>query len=276
MQKPLVSVIITTKNEEDVLERLLISIKNQRYSSIERVVVDNKSTDSTKKIAQRYTKNVFDFGPERSAQRNFGAKKAKGEFLFILDADMELEANVIEKCVTEMQKDKKLGCIAIPEKPIATNFWEKVKAYERSFYSLEGDSETDAPRFFRREAFEKAGGYDETVTGPEDWDLPETIKKLGYHSKWIRVYINHYERIPSLISLFRKKYYYGLRAHRYFSKQKVSLVSAKTIYFLRPVFYKNWKILVAHPFLTIAMFGMLTGEQISGGLGFLVGKVTNK
>jgi glycosyltransferase involved in cell wall biosynthesis len=273
MVNPLVSLIVTTKNEEDVIERLLISINDQSYSSFEILVVDNNSSDNTQIIAKKYTKNVYDFGPERSAQRNFGAKNASGEFLFILDADMELEPDVIEKCVSAMQKDTKLGCIAVPEKPFATNFWEKVKAYERSFYSLEGDSETDAPRFFRKEAFEKAGGYDETVTGPEDWDLPETIEKLGYKRKWIRVYIKHYERIPSLFSLFRKKYYYGLRAHRYFAKQNVSLVSAKTIYFLRPVFYRNWNILLTHPFLTIAMFLLLTGEQLSGGLGFLVGKI---
>jgi glycosyltransferase involved in cell wall biosynthesis len=276
MQKPLVSVIITTKNEADVIERLLESIQKQIYKQIETIVVDNNSSDSTREIATKFTKYVYQYGPERSAQRNYGAKKAQGVFLFVLDADMELEPNVIEKSVNEMQKDKTLGCIALPEKPIATNFWEKVKAYERSFYSLEGDSETDAPRFFRKVAYEKAGGYDESVTGPEDWDLPETIKKLGFTSKWVRAYINHYERVPSLTSLFKKKYYYGLKAHRYFSKQNVSLVSAKTIYFLRPVFYRNWKILITHPLLTIAMFFMLTGEQVSGGLGFLVGKITNK
>ena len=87
----LVSVIITTKNEQAVIGRLLESIKMQSYPKIEVIVVDNKSADRTKQIAKKYTKLVYNAGPERSAQRNYGAKKAKGDFLFFLDASDFLE-----------------------------------------------------------------------------------------------------------------------------------------------------------------------------------------
>src|SRR5688500_6010720 len=102
---PLVSVIITTRNEEQVIERLLTSVKAQTYPEIELLVVDNNSEDNTKKITQKYTSKVYDFGPERSAQRNYGASKAKGSYLLFLDADMKLEKDVISECVTAIKTD---------------------------------------------------------------------------------------------------------------------------------------------------------------------------
>ena len=76
---PLVSIIVTTKNEEKNIENCLKSVKNQNYpqNKIEIIVVDNNSIDKTKQIALRYTDKVYNFGPERSAQRNFGVEKSK-------------------------------------------------------------------------------------------------------------------------------------------------------------------------------------------------------
>ncbi|OGM26102.1 hypothetical protein A3D01_04975 [Candidatus Woesebacteria bacterium RIFCSPHIGHO2_02_FULL_39_13] len=272
----MVSVIITTKNEEDVLERLLVSIQDNIYKNTEAIVVDNNSSDKTKIIAKKYTDKVFDFGPERSSQRNFGAKKSNGKYLLILDADMKLSKDVIYECVVLAEGNRKIGEIVIPEESMATNFWEKVKAFERSFYNLEGDRDVDAARFFKREAFLKAGGYDEAITGPEDWDLPDTIGKLGYKIGRIKSKIYHYERFTSPFKVAKKKFYYGLKSHRYLKKQKIPTISPKTVYFLRPVFYKNWKKLVLHPFLSIGMFLMLTLELVYGGTGFFLGKILNK
>jgi len=70
----LVSVIITTKNEAKNIKQCLESIKRQTYAAIEIVVVDNNSLDATVAITKAYTAHIFTKGPERSAQRNFGAK----------------------------------------------------------------------------------------------------------------------------------------------------------------------------------------------------------
>lgn len=276
VKKSLVSIVVTTKNEEDIIRRLLESIKNQSYKKIETILVDNNSTDKTKKIAQRYGISIFNYGPERSSQRNYGIKKAKGEFVMILDADMELSKNVIEECVNEIAKEDSIAAIVVPEESIGVLFWEKVKSFERSFYNIQGDEFTDAARFFKKTVISKVGGYDETITGPEDWDLPEKIKKVGYKIACIQSPIYHHERITSVISLMRKKFYYGLSSHKYLKKQGIGIVSPKTIYFLRPVFYKHWRNLLLHPVLTIAMFCMLVLEQIGGGLGYLVGRYYGK
>ncbi len=274
--KGIVSAIIPAYNEAGVIERLLISLKNQNRQNIEVIVIDDASTDNTADISMKYTTLVFTRKHvERSAQRNFGAKQAKGEYLLFLDADMELTPNVISDCVETISKDNKMGGVVIPEESVAKTFWEKVKAFERSFYNMEGDQNTDAARFFRREVFEKVGGYDETITGPEDWDLPESIKKTGYKIGRVKSKILHHERISNLFSLVKKKYYYALKSYRYIKKQNILVISPKTIYFLRPVFYRNWKKVVMHPFLSLIMFAMLFIEMLAGGVGLVVGKAKN-
>lgn len=270
---PFVSVIITTKNEEDVIERLIQSVKTQTYKNREIILIDNNSTDKTLSIARKMHVRVYTAGPERSTQRNFGAKIAKGKYLLILDADMQLTPKVIVECVELSESDKKIGEIVIPEKSFGSNYWGKVKAFERSFYNKHGDELTDAARFFRRDIFFKVGGYDETITGPEDWDLPETIKEMGYKVGRIRSEIYHYERINSLFSVASKKFYYALRAYKYLGKHNIPIFGSKTIYFLRPVFYKNHKKIMMYPYLSIGMFIMLLAELIGGGLGFFIGRM---
>lgn len=268
---PLVSVIVTTKNEVDVIAKLLISLKKQNYKNIEIILIDNNSSDDTLKIAKAVGVKVYQMGPERSAQRNLGAEKAKGKYLLFVDADMELSKGVVQECVNLLEDENNLVGAIIPEISQASNYWEKVKAFERSFYYLEGDEVTDAARFFKRVVFLEVGGYDETITGPEDWDLSESIKKTGYKFGRIQSIIFHKERIKSLLTLAKKKFYYGLKVHSYLQKQKVSPLSSKTIYFLRPVFYKHRKNFIVHPLLTLGMFIMFFVELISGGIGYLVG-----
>lgn len=274
MAKYLVSVIIPTFNEEKVIRKNLKGLKEQSYRSVEIIVVDDGSTDKTVTIAKKFTSKVYARShKERSIQRNFGVGKSKGKYLLIIDADMKLSKDVVRQAVELFEKNANIGAITIPEVSVATTFWEKVKAFERSFYNEEGDEYTDAARFFRREAFDTVGGYDETITGPEDWDLPEEIKRKGYKIGRVKAQIYHHERVPNPFKLAKKKFYYGLKSYRYFEKHKTPLVGAKTVYFLRPVFYKNWNKMVANPLMTISMFFMLTLEQIAGGLGYLVGKV---
>lgn len=269
----LVSVIITTKDEAKVIGRLTESINKQTYASYELILVDNKSEDKTVEIAKKMGVKVYIFGPERSAQRNFGVKKARGEYLLFLDADMELTPDVLKDCVEICNKDKKIGGVVISEESKAHTFWEKVKAFERSFYNESGDEVTDAARFFKKEVFQKVGGYDETITGPEDWDLPDSVRKLGLKIERIKSVIYHHEEISSPLDLVRKKFYYALKSHRYLSKQKIPVFSPKTIYFLRPVFYKHFDKILSHPVLSLGMIIMLLLELCGGGLGYLVGRL---
>ena len=271
MATPLVSIIITTKNSAGTLEPLLRSIKSQFYTTVEIIVVDNSSSDATKTVANKYTKKVFDKGPERSAQRNFGAKMARGKFLLILDSDMVLTKYVISECV-ELMQNNNYGGLIIPEKSFGNKFWAKVKVWERELN--EGGKYFEASRFFSKNAFRDTEGYDENLTGPEDWDFHRRVEKK-YAIGRTRNYILHNEFETTLSLLFRKKYYYGLSADKYLKKHKISVISPTTIYFLRPTFDKNWWKILSHPILSLSMLVMLFVESVGGGMGYFVGRFKN-
>ena len=144
---PLVSITITTKNEEKNIGNCLKSIKLQTYPNIEIIVVDNNSPDKTKQIAKRYTKKVFNKGPERSAQRNYGMiSKSKGKYVMFLDADMILSPSLIESCVKVIENGK-FFALHIPEVVLGDKYFSKVRRFERSFY--DGTS-IDGARFFAK------------------------------------------------------------------------------------------------------------------------------
>lgn len=268
MKHKLVSAIITTKNSSSTLESLLDSIRSQSYKHIEIIVVDNFSTDDTKKLTLKYTHKFFTKGPERSVQRNFGVKKAEGEYILILDSDMVLTKNVVEECVSRFDEGI-IGGIVIPEKSVGEGMWTNAKILERELN--QGEDYFEAARFFSKTILKEFGGYDENLTGPEDWELPRRIG-LKYKIARIRSKILHNEGCLSIVNLFWKKYYYGLSAHKFLEKQNLPLLGPHTVYFLRSGFYKNWKKLFRNPVISLVMFVMLVVETIGGGLGYLVGR----
>src|SRR3990170_6066514 len=176
---PLVSVVVTTKNEEKNIDHCLQSINKQSYpqDKIEIIVIDNNSTDKTKEIAGKYTKKVINKGPERSTQRNYGIAKAKGKYILFLDADMSLSEKVIQECVDKfIQRNDNLVGLYIPERILGDSYWCKVRDFERRFYN---GTVIDCVRFFPKKIWKKVGGFDKSLTGPEDWDYDKKIRKLG-------------------------------------------------------------------------------------------------
>lgn len=274
MKQLKVSVIITTKNEEKNIANCLESIKKQTYKNLEILVVDNNSSDKTKEIARKFTRLVFDKGPERSAQRNFGAHNATGELVLFLDADMILTPSVVEDCVQRMTENR-VGGVIIPEESFGTSFWAKVKALERSFYV--GNETIEAARFFDRRKFLESGGFDELITGPEDWDLSQKMRRL-YGLSRIDSFILHNEGKLSLLTSLKKKYYYAKKFIPYLKKssnqksaeKQISLFQRYYLFLTRPnKLFKN-------PFLGVGVLFLKTAEFAAGGVGFLEGKLLSK
>jgi len=263
-----VSVIITTKNEAQYIASCLDSVKSQTYKHIEIIVIDNHSSDNTKKIARQYTSLVFDAGPERSAQRNFGARKAKGEYVLFLDADMILGADVVRECV---QKSKTYRALVIPEKSVGVGFWAACKALERSCY--EGVEWMEAARYYQRETFRLLGGYDEKLTGPEDFEFAQRLRaKFGSGSTGrIRSYILHDEGNLQLGSLLQKKYYYGKRMDRYrkLSESRKYFHKQSNIFARYILFFQHPSMFIQDPIHSVGVFVMKTLEMIALGYGGL-------
>lgn len=102
---PLVSIIIPTYNREWIIEDTLLSVISQTYTNWECIIIDDKSTDNTKEIVNKYAKNdnrfqfVLKSDSDKkgaSISRNIGLKHAKGKFIQFLDSDDLLASNKIE------------------------------------------------------------------------------------------------------------------------------------------------------------------------------------
>jgi len=175
-KQPLVSVVVTTKNEEKHIGNCLLSIQEQSYPNIETIVVDNASTDKTKQITKDYTNLVFDKGPERSAQRNYGMIDiAQGKYVMFIDADMILSPCLVDACVCKLEKEN-VAALYISEIILGTSYWCKVRRFERSFYDA---TVVDSARIYRRNIFCKVGGFDEDIDFGEEWDLDKEVKQHG-------------------------------------------------------------------------------------------------
>jgi glycosyltransferase involved in cell wall biosynthesis len=272
MKSPFVSVIVTTRNNHDTLDACLASIKAQTYQSFELVVVDNASTDDTKDIARRYTAQVYNKGPERSAQRNYAVQKSKGSYLLIIDSDMELGPGVVQACVEALQAQPDAGGVIIPEESFGEGFWARCKQLERSYYV--GQDSIEAARFFRRDIFDQVGGYSEEMTGGEDWDLSRRVAAV---SKIVRIddFIRHNEGRLYFGKTAGKMYYYAQHAAEYFAKNPTN--SALTdqsgplarykLFLSRP----GW--LFRHPLVGGGMLLLKTAEYTAGGLGYAKAKL---
>lgn len=265
---PLVSVIVPTYNSGEVLGACLKSIQDQSYQNVQLIVVDNNSTDDTKTIAKQYTKHVYNKGPERSAQRNFGVQKSSGEYVLIIDSDMELDPNVASQCVEQFSQKSKIAGIIIPEESFGKGFWAQCKKLERSFYI--GVPWIEAARAFRKEVYLTAGGYDEDMVSGEDWDLSQRIAAIGKLGR-IESYIMHNEGRLKLTRTLAKKYYYAQKFATYTSKNpQTANVSSQTSPLTRyKLFFSQPGKLLRNPFLGISMLFMKTAEFAVGAAGYL-------
>ena len=203
----MISVVVPTKNSAHTIGTCLASIDAQTNVEVELLVIDNHSTDDTRDIAKKYTRNIYSHGPERSAQRNFGMHKSSGDIVVFIDSDMTLEPTLCQEVSDLMSIRQDITSIFIPEHTSATGFWGRCRTFERDFYLI-GEPSVEAARVYRRDIFLRLGGFDENISGGEDWDLSDRSARLGSQGR-IRSSITHHEGHIDFLQQLRKKRYYG-------------------------------------------------------------------
>lgn len=271
-QQSLVSVIIPTKNSAYVLEACLRSIAQQSYTNIEIIVVDNFSTDATIAIAKKYNCNILCKGPERSIQKNAGAKLAKGMYCLFIDSDMELQPNVIQECLQQIAQNPKILAVIIPEVSFGIGFWATCKQFERSHYT--NIPWLQSPRFFNKETFTSLHGFYEELIGAEDFEIQNRIIKQFGSSAISRIAskIMHNEGRLQLFSLLKKKYYYGKTMVPYVqrkeNKQYISKQS-NPIYRLA-ILFSDKKAIADHPIIFLGTCYMKCLELSALGIGYVI------
>lgn len=113
---PTLSILIITWNSWGDLKNCLDSIWASEFRDYEVVVVDNASTDQTVENLSRYFPEVRVYVNKRnlghSAGFNWGIQLVRGRFVLLLDADTELESNVISSLVEYLLKNPDISIAA--------------------------------------------------------------------------------------------------------------------------------------------------------------------
>ena len=107
----MVSVIVPVYNVEEYLEECLESIRNQTYTNIEVILVNDGSTDGSKEICEQFCQqdNRFKLVTQEnkglSAARNRGVKESIGEYIMFVDSDDVVKDNIVEVLFFYMNSD---------------------------------------------------------------------------------------------------------------------------------------------------------------------------
>jgi glycosyltransferase involved in cell wall biosynthesis len=201
-----VTVVVPTRNSIRTLAACLESVRAQD-APVELVVVDNGSTDGTAELAGRLADVAVAGGPERSAQRNTGARLARGEWVLWLDSDMVLPPTAISAALATAARTG-AEAVAVPEVSVGAGFWTACRALERSCYL--DDPSLHNPRLLRRELLLGDGAFDPAMAGPEDTDLRLRLRSAGTAVALCPApLIVHDEGRLTLRSVLAKRVYYG-------------------------------------------------------------------
>ncbi|WP_448522518.1 glycosyltransferase [Pseudothermotoga sp.] len=106
-RRPSVSLIVPARNEELNIGKILNALKKQTYENLEIIVVNDNSTDNTKKIVQSFEDvklvNLSSEPPEGWAGKSWacwnGYLNSSGEILIFMDADVEPQPETVESLV---------------------------------------------------------------------------------------------------------------------------------------------------------------------------------
>lgn len=211
---PLVSVVVPTRNSAKTLRRCLESVRGQVYKNIELIVVDNYSSDETCTIAGEFGAVVLRKGPERSSQKNWGARNARGEWLYFVDSDFVLERDVVRKCV---EAGDDFDAVSIVNYSMGKSVWGKSIALKERF--LAHDPALQTVHFVRRKVFFEVGGFDESLIVGEDLDLYARLLEHGYRIGGVDAVEWHIGEPETLRDIARRNFYYGKVVGSYFRKR---------------------------------------------------------
>lgn len=210
-EKPCVSIIVRTyQGRDQLLKQSLLSIINQTYSNIEIIVVEDGGEtmrlilDSLSGIANIHFYALPKVG--RSATGNFGLLKSTGSYCLFLDDDDLLFADHIEVLVSSLTKHPNASAAYSLAYLVPTDMNQDKSFYTEEDYTtlkvfyqpFDYNVLCDHNYFpiqsvlFKKDLFLERGGFDESLTYLEDWNL-----WLRYAYKSIFIYV------PKTTSLYR-------------------------------------------------------------------------
>ena len=175
----MISVIIALYNAEDVIGRCLESVFGSSFKDYEVIVVDDCSTDNSYEVAGGYPCMLFKLpvnsGPAQA--RNYGVEQSKGDILFFIDSDTELDEKALGLINKTFKQENDLAAIVgLPDKRSLGQGMASAYNALKNHYTLATagrycDYFTTQVGAVRRKTFLEVGGFDKRFRGADVEDI---------------------------------------------------------------------------------------------------------
>ncbi len=203
--KPRVSLLVAAKDEENNIGRCLKSLLNQDYPNLQIIVMNDRSTDSTKQIIDEIVSGTdrditaihIDHLPDgwngKQHAMYKGMQQATGEYLLFTDADCFFQCPSAVSITLEYSKNNDIDLLSVLPVLQSESFWERILQPVCSavlmiwFQPLKVNNPNNkiayangAFMLFKRSCYEAIGGHELVKnTICEDMDFARLVKKAG-------------------------------------------------------------------------------------------------
>ena len=204
-----ISVVLTTKNEEKNISKLLDSLMGQE-EPYEVIIVDSDSTDKTKEIINSYSKKnknikLFSYPGTRGDSMNYGIKQATGDAISFIGGDDVADKNWIKEIRKGLENaDIVVGDLIPTEEEKLKNI-ESVKLFHNGVnVSYPGTNTT-----YKKEILDKIGGFDPWFSSAEDIEINLRAVEAGYKIIEYKDAKIYYRPKGTPLKFLKQSFWYG-------------------------------------------------------------------
>ena len=290
------SIIVPVYNRPDEARELLESLCTQTEQGFEVLIVEDGSERDCRAIVENYAGRLdvkyfskANSGPGQS--RNYGAERAHGDYLIVLDSDVVLPRTYIEEVSRELAREP-VDAFGGPDRA-HSSFTPVQKAISYSMTSffttggIRGGKKKAMDKFFprsfnmgiRRDVYQKLGGFSKMRFG-EDIDFSYRIVEAGYRTRLFPDAWVWHKRRTDFRKFFRQVYNSGIAR---INLEKLHPGTLKLVHLLPAVFtvgvialvvvsavgralmhydaahFHRWYLMAALPWLPILLYSLTIG-----------------
>ncbi|MGI8351375.1 glycosyltransferase family 2 protein [Niallia circulans] len=200
-----ISIVIPTFNRSDLLVKAIKSVQAQGYENIEIVVVDDCSTDDTRKVVEKlndkrikYIKHKENMGG--AVARNTGIQNSSGEYIAFLDSDDTWLSNKLKKQIEVFSENPEVGLVytGFQLRDMDNNLIKdkvpKCKGWLLPSLLKSNCVGTTSTIMVKRSAIQNVNGFDPNLPSCQDWDLYIRLSqhiKFDYVEESLVVFFQH-------------------------------------------------------------------------------------